>query len=152
MAEKSGKSVVIAVKDAHSVVALWQWVALVMLMLLVWVSEGLDLPSILFGAQHRPFDVSRACFSCAAILLTGIILVGHTYLQQQRVLRGLVSICCYCKKIRMDRGVWQQIEEYVGRHGDVTFTHGACPKCRDKAMAEVRGDDKAAGPAGTDSG
>jgi len=146
---RSRKRVVIAVKNAHATVVFWQWVALVMLILFVWVNEILDLPSIYFGAQPRPFDLSRACVSCAAILLAGIVLVGHTYVQEQQIIRGLISICSYCKKIRIEDNTWEQIEEYVGKHGEITFTHGACPECYDRVMAEVTAGDKAGAPAGT---
>lgn len=141
--EGNGKRVVIAVKNAHAVVVFWQWVALVMLLLFVWLNEILDLPSIYFGGQARPFDLSRVCLLSAAILLAGIVLVGHTYIQEQQVIRGLISVCSYCRKIRIEDNTWQQIEEYVGKYGEIAFTHGACPDCYEKEMAEVTGDKKA---------
>ena len=147
--ERSRRRVVIAIKDAHATVAFWQWAALAMLIVFFWVNEILDLPGVYFGAEPHPFDLSRVCVSCAAILLAGIVLVGHTYIQEQQVIRGLMSMCSYCKKIRIDRNTWQQIEEYVGTHGGIEFSHGVCPECYEKVMAEVRGDDKAGGPAGT---
>ena len=142
MKKAAHRSVVIAIKDAHATVALWQWLALIVLILAVLAIELLDLPALLFGAEHRPFEISRACVYCAAILIGGIVLVGHTYLQQQQVIRGLVSICSYCKKIRVDHAVWQQIEEYVGERGDVMFTHGICPDCYKTVMASMDADDK----------
>jgi DNA-binding response OmpR family regulator len=47
-------------------------------------------------------------------------------------LQGLLPICCYCKKIRDDRNYWRQVEEYLGAHADVRFTHGICPDCFDQ--------------------
>jgi len=44
-------------------------------------------------------------------------------------LRDLVPICCHCKKIRNDRGYWQQLEVYFEEHSIAEFTHGICPDC-----------------------
>lgn len=46
-----------------------------------------------------------------------------------RVLRGLLPICCQCKRIRDDAGEWRVLEEYLTRHTEATFTHGICPTC-----------------------
>lgn len=44
-------------------------------------------------------------------------------------LQGLLPICAWCKKIRNDRNYWQRVEEYLGEHADVRFSHGICPDC-----------------------
>jgi DNA-binding response OmpR family regulator len=44
-------------------------------------------------------------------------------------LHGLLPICCYCKKVRDDRGYWNQIELYLREHSDAEFSHGLCPEC-----------------------
>jgi two-component system cell cycle response regulator len=44
-------------------------------------------------------------------------------------LRDLIPICCHCKKIRNDRGYWQQLEVYFEEHSLAEFTHGICPDC-----------------------
>jgi DNA-binding response OmpR family regulator len=44
-------------------------------------------------------------------------------------LRDLIPICCHCKKIRNDRGYWQQLEAYFEEHSLAEFTHGICPDC-----------------------
>ncbi len=42
---------------------------------------------------------------------------------------GLLPICANCKKIRDDRGYWNQIELYIREHTDADFSHGVCPDC-----------------------
>lgn len=45
-------------------------------------------------------------------------------------LHSLLPICCSCKKIRDDKGYWQQIEAYIeGHYSAIRFTHGLCPDC-----------------------
>ena len=50
-------------------------------------------------------------------------------LSQVKTLNGLLPICSMCKKIRDDKGYWQQVESYIQKHTDATFTHGVCPDC-----------------------
>jgi len=49
-----------------------------------------------------------------------------------KTLRGLLPICSYCKKIRDDKGYWNQIESYIRDHSGAEFTHGMCPECLKK--------------------
>lgn len=62
----------------------------------------------------------------------------ETNVQEIKVLRGLLPICCYCKKIRDDKGYWQEMEMYIRDHSEATFTHGMCPSCLEKALEEMK--------------
>ena len=53
-------------------------------------------------------------------------------------LRGLLPMCSYCKKIRVDDKYWQQLEGYLGDHSDAQFSHGICPECFPAALDGVR--------------
>ena len=46
-----------------------------------------------------------------------------------QVLDGLLPICAWCKKIRDDKGYWNQLEAYIGDRSRAEFTHGICPEC-----------------------
>lgn len=50
-------------------------------------------------------------------------------LTQIKTLKGLLPICSVCKKVRDDRGYWNQIDAYVSKHSGAEFTHGLCPDC-----------------------
>jgi len=43
-----------------------------------------------------------------------------------------LPICASCKKIRDDKGYWNQIEAYIGDHSETEFTHTICPECMKK--------------------
>ncbi len=49
-----------------------------------------------------------------------------------KTLKGLLPICAECKKIRDDKGYWNQIEGYIEKHSDALFSHALCPECMDK--------------------
>lgn len=57
-------------------------------------------------------------------------------LQEVKVLRGFIPICMSCKKIRDDKGFWQQLESYIQKHSEALFSHGVCPDCYKKLAAE----------------
>jgi K+-sensing histidine kinase KdpD len=50
-------------------------------------------------------------------------------LSEVKTLSGFFPICAHCKKIRDDKGYWNQIEVYVRDHSNASFTHGICPEC-----------------------
>lgn len=62
-------------------------------------------------------------------------------IEKMDVLRGLLPICCSCKKIRDDQGYWQQVEQFVAQHTGARFTHGLCPDCAVKLYGEIAGKD-----------
>lgn len=78
----------------------------------------------------------------ASLTLTAAWLMRRAWLRQQaaheqleallaevKTLGGMLPICSHCKKIRDDKGYWNQIEAYLNEHTDAEFTHGICPDC-----------------------
>jgi PAS domain S-box-containing protein len=53
-------------------------------------------------------------------------------LSKVKLLSGFLPICAHCKKIRNDKGYWQQIEAYIHEHSEAEFSHGLCPECAKK--------------------
>lgn len=56
--------------------------------------------------------------------------------EQVRVLQGLIPICAHCKRIRDDKGYWNQLESYIRAHSHAEFSHGICPECTEKYYGE----------------
>jgi PAS domain S-box-containing protein len=53
-----------------------------------------------------------------------------------KTLSGLLPICAACKKIRDDKGYWNQIEVYIRDHSEADFSHSICPECAKKLYPE----------------
>ncbi|MEW6428342.1 MAG: cache domain-containing protein [Thermodesulfobacteriota bacterium] len=53
-------------------------------------------------------------------------------MQEIKTLSGFLPICASCKKIRDDKGYWNQIETYIRERTDARFSHGICPDCAEK--------------------
>jgi len=63
-------------------------------------------------------------------------------LTKVKTLSGLVPICASCKKIRDDKGYWNQIESYIEKHSAAEFSHGICPECARKLYPQLYDDEK----------
>jgi hypothetical protein len=59
-------------------------------------------------------------------------------LNQVKLLSGFLPICASCKKIRDDKGYWNQIESYIREHSEVEFSHGICPDCAEKLYPDLK--------------
>jgi len=53
-----------------------------------------------------------------------------------KILRGLLPICMHCKKIRDEKGYWNQLETYISEHTNAEFSHGICDDCLNKLYPE----------------
>lgn len=58
-------------------------------------------------------------------------------LNNVKLLSGLLPICASCKKIRDDKGYWNQIESYIREHSEAEFSHGLCPECAKRLYPEI---------------
>jgi len=58
-------------------------------------------------------------------------------LSEVKTLRGLLPICASCKKVRDDKGYWNQIESYIRERSEVKFSHGICPGCAKKLYPDL---------------
>jgi len=50
-------------------------------------------------------------------------------LKEIKTLRGILPICSFCKKIRDDKGYWEQVDVYIHKHSQADFSHSICPEC-----------------------
>ncbi len=54
-----------------------------------------------------------------------------------KTLRGIIPICVSCKKIRDDKGYWNQVEAYIEEHSQAEFSHFLCVNCAKKLYPEI---------------
>ena len=59
-------------------------------------------------------------------------------LSEVKTLSGMLPICASCKKIRDDKGYWNQIEEYIRDHSEAEFTHSICQECAEKLYPDFK--------------
>lgn len=63
-------------------------------------------------------------------------------LSNVKMLRGLLPMCSYCKKIRVDDKYWQQLEGYLSDHTEAQFSHGICPDCFPEVLDRLEARDR----------
>jgi len=105
---------------------------LVALAISLFMASGLAFIAPLFLTIKRSEKVLRAANAKAAeekVAREKLINELQEALAKIRTLKGLIPICASCKKVRDDKGYWQQVEVYIRDHSEAEFTHGICPGC-----------------------
>lgn len=57
-------------------------------------------------------------------------------LSEVKVLEAFLSICAVCKKIRNEKGDYEQMESYISKKTNALFSHGYCPECAKKLLED----------------
>ncbi len=138
-------------KDGFSRIAFWQFACFMALILFVWANEIWDFAAILHGAEPRRISVFHALVTTSAIITIAIVTVGNTYLEQKRILSGLLTICSYCRRVRISQAAWQRMDEYLAEHSMIALSHGICPDCYDQVATDFGYASKQAGVSPTAS-
>jgi len=99
------------------------------------VLAGLGLVLLIIRARLRGLARGKAELEALVARRTDELRARNEELSQAlgnvKQLSGLLPICACCKKIRDDKGYWNQLEQYISEHSDVGFSHGICPDCVD---------------------
>ncbi len=62
-------------------------------------------------------------------------------LEKIKVLSGIIPICMHCKKIRDDKGYWNQLEKFISQHSEAQFSHCICETCEKKYYPDYTEED-----------
>jgi hypothetical protein len=57
-------------------------------------------------------------------------------LSELKILRGMLPLCSFCKKIRDDKGYWEQVDVYIHKYSEADISHSICPQCLEKHYPE----------------
>lgn len=118
-------------------IAFWQLMSFVMLILLIWVNETMDLAALWFGTPPGNPDVFRGSVLTIATLIVTVVATGHAYVQQKRIISGLLTVCSQCHKIRVEEKMWERVDDYITEHSLALISHGLCPQCYEAMKHEV---------------
>ena len=55
-----------------------------------------------------------------------------------KVLKGILPLCSFCKKIRDAKGNWEQVDVYIHSHSEADISHTICPECVKKHYPDYR--------------
>ncbi len=54
-----------------------------------------------------------------------------------KTLQKFIPICVSCKKVKDDKGYWDQVDSYISKHSGAEFSHGYCPECYEDEMQRI---------------
>ena len=103
--------------------------------LLITCSPFYNEEGNLIGSVHLARDISQQKF--AEEEKEKLIAELQSALSKVKQLSGFLPICASCKKIRDDKGYWNQLEAYIRDHSEVEFSHGICPDCAKRLYPEL---------------
>jgi len=133
------------------------WLLISAAMVLMTGRRIVSFISILSAGRQISFDVPELiALVIACLMLVGVHGIRDYFLSSKRLyeekeklildlqealakvkqLSGLLPICASCKKIRDDKGYWNQIETYISEHSEALFSHAICPECGKKLYPE----------------
>jgi hypothetical protein len=84
--------------------------------------------------------IALIIFAIAFVFLIRILQLNQSLqkaLSEVTTLQKFIPICSSCKKVKDDKGYWEQVESYISKHSETEFSHGYCPQCYEKEMARI---------------
>ncbi len=57
-------------------------------------------------------------------------------LDEINLLKGLLPICSGCKKIRIEKNIWEDVDNYISSRTRVEFSHSICPSCAERLFLD----------------
>lgn len=103
-------------------------------------------------ANARPLRAPDGPVRGAVVVFTDVTSVSAAEVERQRlvddlqrtvaevrVLRGILPICGYCKRIRDEQGDWTRLETFVTERSQASFSHGVCPDCLQRVLTTPGG-------------
>jgi hypothetical protein len=107
--------------------------------LVIWLDETIDLPYLLLGASPTPLRLSEALLESICILIICGGVVGSTLwlFKQIERLESYIVMCAWCRKVKVDER-WITIEAYLQEKNNLQTTHGLCPSCAEEQLKTLR--------------
>jgi len=118
---------------------IFELVIFLLFIALIWLSEFIDIPYLLLGAEATPVNWREALLETLIILPFALLITHYTrkVFKRMKYLEGFLQVCSHCKKVRDEQGNWQQLETYIQNRSEAKFSHGLCPHCAHSLHPEV---------------
>lgn len=124
--------------------ALWSGVALAValaIMIVVANRSGWTFDTQADSDGWTSLVASGVDVALFLISLAGLLTIHDIALRRAEaeldLLRSMLSVCAWCRRIHDDDEGWIAMERYMTRHKGASLTHGICPECEAKTLAEM---------------
>src|SRR5579862_4988137 len=119
------------VKNSHLArIVVYQNVGFLAVIILCYLNELLQLPSLIFSDHPFNFLYRRPTLEMLLFLAVWLLVSNSTrrLLKQVRQLEDFLRVCSWCRRIDY-KGEWMPLEEFMEQGFDTPTTHGICPEC-----------------------
>ena len=111
-------------------IVIYQNLGFLAIMVLCYLDELLQLPSLIFADHPFDFVYRRSMLEMLLFLAVWLLVSGSTRRLLKRVqhLEAFMRVCAWCRRIDC-RGEWMRLEDFMKQGFDTSTTHGICPEC-----------------------
>lgn len=107
-----------------------QVLGFILVALVIWLDEAIDLPRLLFHARPSPFRPEEAGFEMLLLTIVGAasILLTNRLLRRLEYAESFISFCPSCQRI-LRRGGWTSTSDFFQEQEADDLKYGTCPEC-----------------------
>jgi hypothetical protein len=132
-------------------IVLYQHFGFLIIILICYLNELLQLPSLIFSDKPFAFVFRRSTLEMLMILAVWLMVSRLTgrLLNRIRQLESFMHVCAWCRRIDC-QGKWMPLEKFMEQSYDTPTSHGICPDCLLKqktALTLAKGQQIAKSPA-----
>jgi len=105
----------------------------------VFLAVAMPLVRLAFlAAMDRPWTFLEAAVNAGARIVVFVLFAllfarlawqNAQLAAEVHMLRGLLPMCSFCKKIRTPDDQWLPVDRYIDSHTEARVSHGVCPEC-----------------------
>ena len=127
-----------AIKSRRTASILWvEGVGFSLIIVIAWLSEILDVQHVFFSAPSG-INWARPVARTAVILLVwaAVHIATRRLLRRLYYLEDFLLMCAWCRRLGHENR-WMNTEEFFGAALATPTTHGVCPDCAQRIVAEL---------------
>ena len=127
-----------ALKSKRSASILWvEGIGFSLIIAIAWLSEVFDVQHVFFAAPSG-INWARPVMRTLVILLVwaAVHLATRRLLRRLYYLEDFLLMCAWCRRLGHENR-WMSTEEFFGAALATPTTHGVCPDCAQRIVAEL---------------
>lgn len=116
---------------------LYEAIGFMILIVVSWLDELIDLPTLLFG-NPPGHNWHEAALETAVIVAAGVptFILSRRLAKRLVYLEGFMRVCAWCRKIGV-QDEWVSMEAFFQHEMKTSTSHGMCPDCFNKLAKEL---------------
>ena len=101
-----------------------------LLALVIWLDETLDLPHLLFHATPTPFRPEEALFETLLLVMVALVSLAFTSMLLKRLIyaQSFLPFCPACQQVRRGER-WTSVSDFLQEEQADLLGYGLCPTC-----------------------